>query len=440
MLPESIAVIADMDSNVAKTSEKSLYNFQWRSVRALLSGKHIVIATTGSGKGPTSVVWSYFVAKRTHKQKILVITTSSKVHVTDSLKRNDFEAEMDEFCPTGFRKSITLETVSWDLLYKWVGNHSRELGQWIIIADEITKMSGHTTRRGKAFLKLVECNKDWAGFTATPGDTWSKFSAYFHACGLIKNKTEFVRRFCKIQTFKGFPEIVGYNEEDTLKRWWKRVSYAPNTAQVTTELPAETHKTIPFRCPTGYRQVLKTRKYENKLINTPSKLTSILRQLCFSKEKKQWVSDFLEAINEPVLMFYNFIKTGDELEVIAKKVLPKEAKVWRIDGAHHEVPTAETIGPRDIVLAQWQSGAEGLNLQMMRLEVFVEPTYAYSTYYQAQGRIRRIGQKRAMFYYSLVCEKSIDRDVYKCLEDKQSFAEDVWLIGKGLIQVIDKKA
>lgn len=406
---------------------KELYPFQNQAVRALLSGKHILIANTGSGKAPISMVWSYFVCKRTCKHKVLVITTSSKSKTKDEFKRNDFEAEMDNFCPLHFRDSITLEVVSWDLLYKWIRAHAKELSEWVVVADEVAKIKGFTSRRAKAFLALVERTSDWAGFTATPGDSWRDFGAYFKACGLVRNKTEFVRQFCIIQTFKGFPEIVGYRDEETLKRWWAEISYAPNTAQMTRELPAETHKAIQFRPPTLYKQVLKTREFEGEFIDNPSKLASILRQLCFTKEKQQWVTDFLEELGEPAILFYNFIATGDELEKIAKKVLPKNARVWRIDGRHHEIPTERTLGPRDIILTQWQSGSEGLNFQMMRIWVAVEPTYAYSTWVQAEGRIRRIGQKRNMFYYSLICDKTIDADVYKCLAQKRTFAEDTWL-------------
>lgn len=68
-----------------------------------------------------------------------------------------------------------------------------------------------------------------------------------------------------------------------------------------------------------------------------------LRRVCFTKDKREWIKDFVEGLGSGCVFFYNFIKTGDELEAIMQKALPKGAKVWRIDGKHHEIPTAETV-------------------------------------------------------------------------------------------------
>ena len=125
-------------------------------------------------------------------------------------------------------------------------------------------------------------------------------------------------------------------------------------------------------------------------------------------------------------MFYNFIKTGDELEQIVGKSLPKNARIWRIDGKHHDIPTASTIGPNDVVLCQWQSGSEALNLQFLHYWVAVELCYSYSTAVQARGRIKRIGQKCPMMYYYLLTDNTIEQAILKCLQAKSEFSEKVW--------------
>jgi hypothetical protein len=125
-------------------------------------------------------------------------------------------------------------------------------------------------------------------------------------------------------------------------------------------------------------------------------------------------------------MFYNFIRTGDELEEVVEKVLPKGARVWRIDGKHHDIPTADTIGKYDVVLCQWQSGSEALNLQFLHYWVAVELCYSYSTAVQARGRIKRIGQKSLMRYYYLLTDGTIEQSILKCLKNKSEFSEDVW--------------
>ena len=287
--------------------------------------------------------------------------------------------------------------------------------------------AGVSSGMGKAFLKITSRNHDWAGFTATPGDVWIKFYPYFQACGLVTNKTQFMRKYCVMQTFKGYPEIVNYLYTDELKRFWMKVSVAPDTSQMTRELPSETHKTLGFKKPSTYNRTLKTRiSPDGDMLDTPGALCAELRRQCFTNEKRQWISDFVENLGDGAVMFYNYIKTGDELEGVIKKVLPKGAKIWRIDGKHHDIPTADTIGKYDIVLCQWQSGSEALNLQFLHYWVAVELCYSYSTAVQARGRIKRLGQQSLMRYYYLLTDGTIEQAILKCLKEKSTFSEDVW--------------
>lgn len=402
-----------------------LYKFQEQAIRALASGKHIVIAQTGSGKGAMAVIWARDTCKKTNKHKVLIVTTASKAN----MKPNDFEMDADKWCPPSFRKSLSsFSVLSWHKLAQWVNSHWDELTEYVIVFDEIAKASaGVSSGMGKAFLKTTARNHDWAGFTATPGDVWLKFYPYFQACGLVRNKTQFMRKYCLVQTFKGFPEIAKYLHEDELKRFWTSISTAPDTSQMNKELPSETHKTLTFKPPSTYAKTLRTRiAPDGTMLDTPGALCAELRRQCFTKDKQQWIKDFVENLGSGVVMFYNFIKTGDELEQIVGKSLPKNARIWRIDGKHHDIPTASTIGPNDVVLCQWQSGSEALNLQFLHYWVAVELCYSYSTAVQARGRIKRIGQKCPMMYYYLLTDNTIEQAILKCLQAKSEFSEKVW--------------
>ena len=422
------------------TPKKHLYDFQKETVQALLTGeKHIVFANVGTGKTSISMVWAYEKCKQTDKRKVLVVTTASKS------KTQDFQIEMDDFCGTGIRKLLEeFEVVSWNMLHKWVDEHKREAKDWVYVFDEVQRAKGWTTRMGKSFLKITTNTSNWVGFTGTPGDGWINYGAYFQACGKIRTKTQFLNRFCQIQTFKGFPEIVGYYDEDVLKAWWAEISYAPDTSKITQELPKATHKVVYFKKPKGYDKVLKMRQklcsdgtlsedYDDFLDN-PSATFHYLRQLCWTKDKEQWMSDFLEGLGENTIIFYNYTATADSIEAIAKKVLPRDARVWRIDGAHHDIPTKDTIGERDIILAQWQSGSEGLNLQFCRVWVSAELTYSYSTARQARGRVLRHGQERPCFFYYLQTENTVEEDIMKCLHNKSDFAAKIWMLGAGMLR------
>lgn len=302
--------------------------------------------------------------------------------------------------------------------------------------------SGISSQMGKAFLKITKRNHDWIGMTATPGDSWLSYYAYFTACGLVRNKTAFMAEFANVQTFKGYPEIVGWRNEGKLHNMWAAISYAPDARKALQELPNSVSRPITFSLPKTYATVLKTRlragsdgsNYDEDLLDTPMALCSELRRVCFTKDKQEWVSDFIAGLGTQAVVFYNFVATGDKLEEIISKALPEGARIWRIDGKHHEIPTAETLGSHDIVLSQWQSGSEGLNLQAIHYELLVELPYSYSMLKQGLGRIRRIGQKHTTFFYTLLCDKGIEQDIKKILKTKGDFALREWCTNNNLIK------
>lgn len=397
-----------------------LYEFQKQALEDLASGKHIVVQATGSGKSAEMMRW---LASK-NGRKILIVTTPSK---RDS---GDFLRDADEWNGAEWKDKLKkFEIISWHGLSKWVDAHKEELNEWVYAFDEIQKAkAGISSGMGKAFLKITFKSSLWAGFTATPGDNWLHFYPYFTACNLVRNKTDFKTQFAIEQTFKGYPEIIGWRNEWQLKNWWSQISTTPDTSQMFRELPSEIHKVVNFKKPKNYDKIKKDRTDEGgNLIETTMGLCHKLREISFTEEKKQWITDFVEGLGTNAVLFYNYIEEGEELEKIIKKAR-KEAKVWRIDGKNHDIPTADTIKGNDIVLCQWQSGSEALNLQFINYWVSVTPTYSYMTSVQARGRIKRIGQKKTMYFYYLKCS-GIESDVYQALKNKKDFSEENWMKG-----------
>lgn len=414
-----------------------LYDYQKQCVAQLLAGKKVIYAGMGLGKNPISMVWAGKKCEATGKSKILVVTTASKAKTTDHA---DDLSSFYHSLPNSL-SSLSLEVISWHRLARWTNEHWSEIEDYVVVYDELQRCgAGASSQMGRAFLKIAKRNADWAGFTGTPGDSWLKFYPYFTACNLVRNKTSFMNTYANVQTFKGYPEIIGWRNEGELERMWATISYAPDTNKALSELPKSVNRPITFSLPKTYATVLKTRlragsdgsNYDEDFLDTPGALCAELRRICFTKDKQEWVSDFVSGLETGAVMFYNFVSTGDRLQEICEKALPDGARVWRIDGQHHEIPTPETIGKRDIVICQWQSGAEALNLQMLYYMVLVELPYSYSILKQGMGRIRRIGQEHTMFFYTLLCAKGIEQDVKDILHSKGEFSTKVWCIGKGI--------
>lgn len=399
-----------------------LYQYQKEAVRALDGAKHIIVAPTGTGKTAMMMKW----LANTGRRKVLVVTTPSK---RDS---GDMQVEADTWNGAEWRAGLDeFEVISWYGLAKWEALHAvaglADTAEYAVAFDEVAKAgAGVSSKMGRAFLKITRATKCWSGYTATPGDSWIKFYAYFTACGLVENKTMFIKRYCNTQNYRGFMEITSYREEARLNLMWRTISFTVDSSEIDRQIPKQSGQVVKFRRPTGYAKVLKTKLTpDGRFLDTTMGLCMYLRQMCL-KPKEQWLEDFIENLGTNAVLFVNFIEEEDKVCEIAKKVLPKGAKVWRIDGKHHEIPTQTTIGKRDIVVAHYASGGEALNLQFMNYMVFVSPNYSYSTSVQAKGRIRRIGQEKPQYYYYLQTEKTIEDDIYNCLKNKKEFSEDVW--------------
>lgn len=398
-----------------------LYPFQKEALGDLMDGKHIAIVMTGGGKTAIAMRWLYEMSLNGYR-RVVVITTATKA------RTGDFSTEAVLWNGDKWLKTLdSFEVISWHKLARWVSDHRTKLDEYIYIADEIQKIKGYSTGMGQAFRTIARQTPNWRGFTATPGDKWIDLMPYLVATGKVKNKTDFLRNYCKVQTFRGFPEITGYLNESEIDAMWHSIITVPDSSIVSQQLPEENHRTIHFKAHPEYKEVVKTHKtLDGELLETAMGACHYLRQLCFTQDKRDWLGDFIENLGTNAVFFCNYIEEEEELCKIAKKVLPKNAKIWRIDGKHHDIPTAETIGKYDIVVAHYASGGEALNLQFINYWVSLSPNYSFSTSVQARGRIKRIGQKKTMFFYYLTTDKTIETDIYKTLSEKRDFSETTW--------------
>ena len=283
---------------------KELYKFQEDAIDQLHKGKHFIISGVGSGKTAMAVVWAEDKCKETGKHNVLVVTTASKS------RTGDFEEEDREWNNNSKKKRIVV--LSWHKLANWVTENMRCIKDYVIVFDEVQRAkAGVSSGMGKAFLRITRLTKDWAAFTGTPGDTWLSFYPYMQACNLVRNKTNFLGEYATVHTYKGYPEIVGWRNESKLKSMWAQISYAPDTSKVMAELPEQTHKVFTFSAPKTYSKTLKTRYNEaGEFLDTAGALCAELRRLCFTKDKQEWVRDFVDGLESGCVFFYNFIKTG----------------------------------------------------------------------------------------------------------------------------------
>lgn len=396
-----------------------LYNFQKQAVADLDNGSHICLLPTGAGK--TAVMFNWL--KHTGKKKVVIITTATKA------KSGDMQREALMWNGQEWLDSLeTFEVISWHKLDKYsMKLPLYRLAGYAFAFDEVQKCKGYTTGMGAGFRRICKHTKVWTGYTATPGDDWKDFVTYFTVCGKVRNKTDFMNNYAVVNTYYGYPDIQYYVRVDEIKKMWDDIVTSPDAEQMFREMPPETHEVIKFKRSKQYRETENTRyDPDGNFIDSTIGLCHCLRQLCFTKDKQEWLADFIENLGDNCVFFCNYIEEEDVVCEIAKKVLPKGARVWRIDGKHHEIPMPDTIGKYDVVVAHYASGGEALNLQFIHYWCSISPNYSYSTSLQARGRIKRLGQKHPMFFYYLKTEGTIEDDIYDCLKNKSDFSERNW--------------
>lgn len=397
-----------------------LYDYQKKAVEAVSSGKHLVKASCGAGKTLCSLFW----AKQTGKEKVLVVTQAS---VRDSF---GFEKDAEAWLADWLHNLTSFEVVSWQGLAKWTTAHWAEIPDYAIIFDEAHRCRGGiSSMMGKAFLQITKQTDYWTGWTATPGDKWEDYYAYFTATGYTRNKTDFYRKFCVMMTYP-FPKVIAHQNEDEYMKIQSQIWHEVDASEMERQLPETIHQTVKFKQPKGYKQVMKTRTtLEGEFLDNASAACHYLRQLCGSKQKLDWLVDFVEGLGTNCVIFYSYTS---ERHVIEQALKGKVGKIWHINGSQHDVPTTETIGSNDVVLAQWQAGAFGLNLQFMNYWVSFSPNYSWTVSTQARKRIHRQGQSKPCFFYYLVCEDTIDEAVYAVLKNKGEFDELLWAKENGI--------
>ena len=170
-----------------------------------------------------------------------------------------------------FSRNTTLKqyqaTKSRGVWHDWAKQHP---SGFAIIADEVHRAKNPQSLIGKAVFDTSQRASFFVGLSATPlPNGWIDATNYFKIFNIVKNKTEFKRKYVIEQTFKGFPEIVGYHHEDDLQRHWNRIA-KPLNKQNALDLPPIT--TVPVKLESGklYWDVYKTRLVGEKFLDNPS--------------------------------------------------------------------------------------------------------------------------------------------------------------------------
>lgn len=412
-----------------------LYEFQKQYLQGL-PPKYIFAADTGTGK--TFMALAHY-DKHAYLKPLLILAPASKVNTGDwERELTEYFTAQGKFVPPfeiySYEKFSRVPTVA---QYKKTGDRglwrdylARNPGGFAVIADEVHKAKNPQSGIGKRLFETVQSADFFCGLSATPlPNGWIDAANYYKLFGYIKNITDFKKRYCNIQAYKGFPEIVGYWHENELQSFWNRIA-KPLNKQSALDLPPITYVPVSLASGSQYIQVQKDRLFGGKFLDNPSALMHALRQSII-EPKVKWLDNFLDGVSDNTVIFYNYKEERNQILAMIKKS-HKGRTVFRQDGEKHEVPSKEVWASleRTITLAQYQSGSTGIELTYAATTVYFSPTYSYSNYEQSVGRTNRNGQTKKMTLYMLCAPTTVERDIWDALRNKTDFQEKQWFKSK----------
>lgn len=410
----------------------TLYDYQVKYL-ADFPSRGIMAADTGVGK--TFMSLAHY-QQHAMGQPLLILAPASKI------RTKDWEREIEEWF--GNIKPLNIRIFSYEKFSRNPSKNKMMTGskpiwhqyaparnggvQYAIICDEVHRCKNPQSLIGKAVYECARTAPFFVGLSATPlPNGWIDFANYAKIWGFTKNITSFKRDFCNIETYKGFPEIVGYKNEHILKQAWSSVAKELPKAGAL-DLPAKTFIGVDFDKPAEYNRLRQTRMTKDDVwLDSAPALAHALRQ-SLTEGKLDYVAELMEDTTQNIVIFYNYTSERDALLEILKQKKFKKKRVFRQDGEKHQLPRKDTwhAVKNSVTLAQYQSGSTGVEMTYATIVIYLSPTYSYADYVQSIGRVYRNGQTSKTTFYNLRTPNTIEEAVYESLSGKRDFQVNQW--------------
>lgn len=411
-----------------------LYDYQIKYLDRL-PARCIMAADLGTGKTLMSLAhWE----RQGTGRPLLIVAPAAKI------RTGDWEHESRRWFPhsNGFFGDVepNITYISYESLrlmdkqtkrprwWKFTGTRNGGI-VYDVIADECHALKNPQSKQSRAVFEITQAGGLFIGLSGTPmPNGWIDFAGYSKLFGFTKGITEFKKRYCQIQDFKGFPEIVGYHNIPQLEHQLRKVAFKLSREQAD-EIPSRRMIGVTIDMPTKDRKVYLTCKTTrqdprtSELLDNSSRLLSVLRQSTTKSRLDNLVS-IINDTSDNIVVFYNYVS---ERKAILKALAKSDKTILRYDGDTHDTLPASDAKLKDTVLvAHYKSASTGLNLQWANVTIYFSPTYSYQEFEQSIGRTHRNGQTKKCLYYLFNVKGTVDRDVWNCLREKRDFVEKLW--------------
>lgn len=368
---------------------------------------------------------------KTYVRPLLIVAPASKI------RTGDWQAEALRWFGDAMPDITYISYESLRLMDKetrkprhWQFTGARNGGKvYDIIADECHSIKNPQSKQSRAIYEIKQSGGLFIGLSGTPmPNGWIDFAGYSKLFGFVKGITEFKNKYCRIQDYKGFPEIIGYNNIPELESQLSKVAYRLSQ-KLAAELPSRRMIGVNVHLPAKDLKRYLTCKVSRidpntkEVLDNSSRLLSVLRQSTTNGR----LDNLLSVVNDTsdnIVIFYNYIS---ERQAILKALAKTDKKILRYDGEKHDkLPASDAKIQNTILVAHYKSASTGLNLQWANVTIYFSPTYSYQEFEQSLGRTHRTGQTKKCLYYLFNVKGTVDKNIWDCLREKKDFNDKLW--------------
>jgi superfamily II DNA or RNA helicase len=334
------------------------------------------------------------------------------------------------------------------------------------ILDESQAIKNPTSKRFKA-ARLLQANNRIA-MTGTPieNNTFDLFAQLsFLNPGFLGSAAGFKKDFAKAIDSERNQEKAA-----DLQRLIKPFVLRRTKEQVATELPDKTEEILYCEMDKPQRKIYDAyrNKYRSQLTEkieadglNKSRFTVLegltkLRQICDSPhilpgdEKYNGESVKIDLLvehikektgNHKILIFSQFVKM---LKQIESKISAEGISYEYLDGKSNSkqrkasVENFQTNEDCRVFLISLKAGGTGLNLMAADYVYIVDPWWNPAVENQAIDRCYRIGQKKNVIAYRLICKNTIEEKIVELQQKKKSVAGDIVTTDENVLKKLDK--
>ena len=336
---------------------------------------------------------------------------------------------------------VNIETLRSEEFIDAINYGPNEIG--MIVVDEIHRANNTKSQQGHNLLKLTSPYEIGATGTLL---TSAPINAYLPLkwLGVDKaNLTNYKRQYCEFGGFGGH-EIIGYKNLEILKDEIDSNSLR-RTKDILPDLPEKTIikelVTLSDEHRKFYNDVKKGVKEECDKINlNTSNLLSLVTRLRQATACPQILTTSnirSSKLDRCVELAEDLISTGEKVVVFSTfkesvKYLAEYLKEYDpliCTGDSSEVDISNNVDlfqkdpSKKLIIATHQKMGTGITLNAASYMIFIDTPFNASEFNQSCDRIYRIGTKRPVFIYNLICEGTVDERVAQIISKKQAISD-----------------